>query len=54
MGYIKKELSWTISEKLDELQEKFGVFMRKILTEEIASTAGWDYILSALDKLFYI
>ncbi len=29
MGYIKQELSWTISENLDELKEKIGTFIVK-------------------------
>jgi hypothetical protein len=50
-GHIKKELSWTISENLDELQEKVGAFLGKFSTEEISSIAGWDYILSALNTV---
>jgi hypothetical protein len=37
-----------ISENLDGLKEKVGAFLEELSTEEIASIAGWDYILSAL------
>jgi hypothetical protein len=30
------------------LKKKFALFLREFSTEEIASIAGWDYILSAL------
>jgi hypothetical protein len=45
---IKQELSWEIYENLDDLKEKVCAFLGKFLMEEIASIAGWDYILSAL------
>jgi transposase len=46
--HIKQELSWGIYENLDGLKEKFCAFLEEVSTEEIASIAGWDYILSAL------
>lgn len=47
-SHIKQELSWEISENLDDLKEKVGAFLEKFSAKEIASIAGWDYILSAL------
>ena len=47
-SHIKQELSWEISKNLDALKEKVGAFLGELSTEEIASIAGWDYILSAL------
>ena len=47
-SHIKQELSWEISENLDGLKEKVCAFIEEFSTEEIASIAGWDYILSAL------
>ena len=47
-SHIKQELSWEISKDLDGLKEKVGAFLGELSTEEIASIAGWDYILSAL------
>ena len=46
-SHIKQELSWEISENLDGLKEKVGAFLGEFSTEEIASIAGLDYILSA-------
>jgi hypothetical protein len=46
--HIKQELSWGIYENLDGLKEKVCAFLEEVSTEEIASIAGWDYILSAL------
>ncbi|CBN59184.1 hypothetical protein OSCI_4060025 [Kamptonema sp. PCC 6506] len=47
-SHIKQELSWGIYENLEGLKEKVCVFLGELSTEEIASIAGWDYILSAL------
>ena len=47
-SHIKQELSWEIYKNLDGLKEKVGAFLGELSTEEIASIAGWDYILSAL------
>ncbi|WP_445305641.1 transposase [Microcoleus sp. herbarium2] len=47
-SHIKQELGWKIYKNLDGLKEKFGAFLEKLSTEEIASIAGWDYILSPL------
>jgi hypothetical protein len=44
----QQELSWEISKNLDDIQEKVCAFLGELSTEEIASIAGWDYILSAL------
>jgi hypothetical protein len=46
-SHIKQELSWEIYKNLDGVKEKVCAFLGKISTEEIASIAGWDYILSA-------
>jgi hypothetical protein len=46
--YIKQELSWRLYDTLDEIQEKVRSFLEEFSTETIASSAGWDYILSAL------
>jgi transposase len=45
-SHIKQKLSWEISKNLDGLKEKVGAFLAELSTEEIASIAGWDYILS--------
>ena len=37
-----------IYKNLDGLKEKVCAFLGELSTEEIASIAGWDYILSAL------
>jgi hypothetical protein len=47
-SHIKQELSWEIYENLDSLKEKVSAFLGEFSPEEIASIAGWDYILSAL------
>ena len=47
-SHIKQELSWEIYKNLDGIKEKVGAFLGELSTEEIASIAGWDYILSAL------
>ena len=47
-SHLKQELSWEISENLDDIKEKVGAFLEEFSAEEIASIAGWDYILSAL------
>jgi len=46
--HIKQEVSWRIYENLDGLKEKVCAFLGELSTEEIASIAGWKYILSAL------
>ncbi|WP_449417668.1 hypothetical protein [Phormidium nigroviride] len=45
---LTQELSWGIYENLEGLKEKVCAFLGELSTEEIASIAGWDYILSAL------
>jgi hypothetical protein len=52
--HIKQELSWEISENLDEIKEKVRAFIEFFLRETIASITGWDYILSALNTLCMI
>ena len=47
-SHIKQELSWEISENLDDIKEKVCAFLEEFSAEQIASLAGWDYILSAL------
>jgi transposase len=47
-SHLKQELSWEISENLDDIKEKVCAFLEEISAEKIASIAGWDYILSAL------
>jgi hypothetical protein len=47
-SHIKQELSWEISENLEGLKEKVCAVLGELSREEIASLAGWDYILSAL------
>ena len=47
-SHLKQELSWEISENLDDIKEKVGAFLEEFSAEQIASIAGWDYILSAL------
>jgi putative transposase len=47
-SHIKQELSWEISEKLDDIKEKVCAFLEEFSAEQIASIAGWDYIVSAL------
>jgi transposase len=47
-SHIKQELSWEISESLEDIKEKVGAFLEEFSAEQIASIAGWDYILSAL------
>jgi transposase len=47
-SHIKQELSWEIYENLDDLKEQVCAFFGEFSMEEIASIAGWDYILSAL------
>jgi hypothetical protein len=49
--YIKQELSWGIYDNLDALKQKVRTFIEELSTEKIASLAGWDYILSALDTV---
>jgi hypothetical protein len=44
-------LSWEIYKNLDGFKEKVGAFLGELSTEEIASIAGWDYILSALGSV---
>ena len=46
--YIKQELSWGLYDNLDEIKEKVRSFLEEFSTETIASSAGWDYIRSAL------
>ena len=41
-------------DNLDEIKEKVRSFIEEFSTETIASIAGWDYILSALDTLCII
>ena len=43
-----KSSRWEIFENLEDIKEKVGAFLGELSTEEIASIAGWDYILSAL------
>jgi hypothetical protein len=50
-SHIKQRLSWEIYKNLDGIKEKVGAFLGELSTEEIASIAGWDYILSALDTV---
>jgi hypothetical protein len=52
--HIKRELSWEISENLDEIKEKVRAFIEILSRETIASITGWDYILSALNTLCMI
>jgi transposase len=47
-SHIKQELSWEISENLEDIKEKVGAFLEEFSAEQIASIAGWDYTLSAL------
>jgi hypothetical protein len=47
-SHLKQELSWEISENLDDIKEKVCAFLEEFSAEQIASIAGWDYILSAL------
>ena len=47
-SHLKQELTWEIPENLDYKKEKVCVFLEEVSAEEIASIAGWDYILSAL------
>jgi hypothetical protein len=47
-SHIKQELSWEISENLEGIKEKVGAFLAEFSADQIASIAGWGYILSAL------
>jgi transposase len=47
-SHIKQELSWEIYENLDSFKEKVCAFVEEFSAEQIASIAGWDYILSAV------
>jgi hypothetical protein len=45
---IGNAISLEISENLDGIKEKVCAFLEEFSAEQIASLAGWDYILSVL------
>ena len=45
---IKKELKWELFENLDSLRNKLSKILSALTEEEIASIAGWEFILEAL------
>ncbi len=47
-SHLKQKLSWEISESLHDIKEKLCAFLEEFSAEQIASIAGWNYILSAL------
>ena len=45
---IKKKVKWELFEDLDSLRKKMSKILSALTEEEIASIAGWEFILSAL------
>ena len=47
---IKDQLSWLMTETLDELRREMDAVLNSLTAEGIASLTGYDFILSALKK----
>jgi len=45
---IKKKLKWQLFDDLDSLRNKLSKVLSGLTEAEIASIAGWDFILEAL------
>lgn len=45
---LKKDLSWELFDKLDELKIAVRQILNQLTDQVVASITGWDFILEAL------